>query len=178
MLPEEIKKKNTKIIHISRDPRDIAVSYFHFCQMNRFINYKGSWNSFFRAFMEGEVQGGSWFEYQREWMENKDNPNILFIEYEKLLTNTADTVNRMAHFIGKPLEANKVDQIAEIVSFKSMKNNPTLNRMELPFYDKSKEEFLRSGKTDDWKYILILFIRNIFYKLTLKLHNLNKLTLF
>ena len=151
MLPEEMKKKNIKIINISRDPRDIDVSYFHFCQMNRLINYKGSWNSFFRAFMEGEVIGGSWFEYQREWMENKDNPNILFIEYEKFLTNTADTVNRMAHFIGKTLDANKVDQIVEIVSFNNMKSNPNLNRMELPFYDKSKGEILRSGTTGDWK---------------------------
>ena len=151
MLPEEIEKKNIKIIHISRDPRDIAVSYFHFCQMNQFINYKGSWESFFRAFMEGEVIGGSWFQYQREWMKYKDNPNILFIEYEKFLTNTADTVNRMAHFIGKTLDANKLDQIAEIVSFNYMKSNPNLNRMDRPFFDKSKGQFLRSGKTGDWK---------------------------
>ena len=150
-MPADIERKDIKIVHISRNPKDVVVSYFHFSKMNTFFNYQGSWEAFLRAFMEGEVAGGLWFDYQKDWMQYRNNPNILFIEYEQFLADTPETIRKIARFLEKPLTESQVDQIAEIVSFKSMKNNPNLNRMKNAFHDKSKGQFLRSGKAGNWK---------------------------
>ena len=151
MLPEDIKRKNIKMIHISRDPRDVAVSYYHFCQIMKSVNYKGTWDTFFKAFMEGNVMIGSWFEYTKDWIKYKDDPNILFIDYEGFIDDNIGTINKIASFVGRKLSPSTVERIASIVSFRSMQNDPNFNRMEPSFLDGSKGHFIRSGKRGDWK---------------------------
>lgn len=151
MLPDDVQKKDVKIIHISRDPRDVVVSYYHFCQIWRMFNYQGSWDTFFEAFLEGNVAFGSWFDYTKDWMSHKDDPNILFIDYEGFQADSVATIAKIANFLGKNLSTDIVEKIASEVCFDSMKQNPRLNRMDPMFFDESKGHFIRSGKVGDWK---------------------------
>ena len=152
MLPEDVKKKNIKMIHVSRDPKDVAVSYYHFFQMVKNIRYEGTWDMFCKSFLEGDIVFGSWFEYTRDWMKYKDDPNILFIDYEGFIADTIGTINKMASFIGRKLSSSDAERIASIVSFSSMQKNPKFNRMDqIYFIDPSRGQFIRSGKVGEWK---------------------------
>ena len=151
MLPEDIEKKNIKIIHTIRDPRDVAVSYYHMVRMFKPISYEGSWDEFFKAFMEGKIGFGSWFENTKDYLSFKDKPNVLSIIYEEFLKDIPGTIRKIAVFLGKILSPDQVARIASIVEFKNMQKNPKLNKMDLSIFDESKGQFLRSGKSGDWK---------------------------
>ena len=151
MLPEDIQKKDVKVIHITRDPRDAAVSYFNLFKMLPQVMYQGTWQSFFEAFMEGKVWFGSWFDYTKDWNSYKNHPNILFVEYEDFLSDTKGMIRKLATFLGKALSEDQVDRIASIVAFKAMQKNPKFNKMDSEFADPSKGMIIRSGKIGDWK---------------------------
>lgn len=48
-LPQEILKKKNKIIFVNRNPKDVAVSFYHHCQ--HVANYKGTFSQFLDFFM-------------------------------------------------------------------------------------------------------------------------------
>ena len=92
MLPEDVKKKNIKIVHVSRDPRDVAVSYYRLSKMMTAVSYQGTWDAFFKDFTEGNLSFGSWFDYTQDWMKYKSDPYILYITYEGFLDDTTGTI--------------------------------------------------------------------------------------
>ena len=143
-LPKEITK--VKVIHVMRNPRDIAVSYFHFAQKNTLYNFTGTWDTFFDLFMEGKIAWGGWYEYMMDWLIHKEEPNILFVKYEDYLQNPEDMIQKIATFIGKPIDKVTAARVAEVVSFKSMKNNPKLSVI----HETMKGDWLRKGVVGDW----------------------------
>lgn len=48
-LPQEILEKKNKIIFVNRNPKDVAVSYYHHCQYS--VDYKGTFTQFLDFFM-------------------------------------------------------------------------------------------------------------------------------
>ena len=150
-LPEDIQKKDVKVIHTNRDQRDAAVSYYRLYQTMTKTRYEGTWETFFNAFMEGRVWYGTWFDYTKDWNSFKNHPHILHIEYEDFLNDRKGMVEKIAGFLGKTLSEDQVERIASIVEFNSMKRNPKFHQMDHESLDASRGEFIRSGKTGDWK---------------------------
>ena len=70
----------------------------------------------------------------------------MFISYEKFVKDPQTVIQRIATFIGKPLEKVKVERISDILSFKSMKSNPKLDVRR----ETIKGDFLRKGTVGDW----------------------------
>ncbi|GFR32957.1 sulfotransferase 4A1 [Trichonephila clavata] len=51
LLPQDILQKQCKLIYITRNPRDVAVSYYHFACMLKETQYKGTFEQFFQRFL-------------------------------------------------------------------------------------------------------------------------------
>ena len=148
-LPKDIQEQKAKIIHIMRNPFDVAVSYYHFAKISKSLGYyAGSWETFFDAFMDGQVAWGTWYDHMIDWLKYKDIPNILFIKYEDFLKEPRKMIGCLADFLGRPLKDDDLSKIEEIVSFKSMKSNPKFNFEKKHFL---KDGFLRKGTVGDWK---------------------------
>ena len=107
-------------------------------------------NHILEAFLDGHVGWGSWFDYTRDGLEYKHEENILFIEYENFILKTKETIGLIGRFLGKELSEPTLDQIADIISFDSMCENPNFD-FDLNIWDESKGRFLRKGKVGDWK---------------------------
>ena len=145
-LPKNLWKSKAKIINIIRNPRDVAVSFYNFAKINTVYEYEGSWDTFFEAFMAGHVAWGGWYDYMTSWLKHEKEPNLMFISYEEFVKDPQTVIQRIATFIGKPLEKVKVERISDILSFKSMKSNPKLDVR----HETIKGDFLRKGTVGDW----------------------------
>ena len=122
LLPKKHTENHNKIIHITRNPKDVVVSYYYFSKLAETVCelHNSPLEPFLEAFLDGHVAWGSWFDYTRDWLKYKHEENILFIEYENFILKTKETIGLIGRFLGKELSEATVDQIADIISFDSI----------------------------------------------------------
>ncbi|KAJ1963461.1 hypothetical protein GGI12_002046 [Dipsacomyces acuminosporus] len=59
----------------------LSDSHYHFqCGISGSGYYKGSWNDWFQAFVEGTVRYGNWFDNVLSWWKHNDCENILSLK--------------------------------------------------------------------------------------------------
>jgi hypothetical protein len=51
LLPEGVVDRRCKILHVLRNPKDVAVSYYHHIRNMKDLKYSGSWSDFFPLFL-------------------------------------------------------------------------------------------------------------------------------
>ncbi|KAH1173099.1 hypothetical protein KIL84_016938 [Mauremys mutica] len=123
MLPTSIFKNNVKILMVIRNPKDIAVSYFHFSNSMPSLPSFQTWDEFFNAFLHGKVSWGSYFDHIIEWNKHFDDENIMFITYEELKENPNLGVKKIAEFFGFSVTDEESQAVADRSSFQTMKEN-------------------------------------------------------
>uniref|UniRef100_A0AAY4DC29 Sulfotransferase n=1 Tax=Denticeps clupeoides TaxID=299321 RepID=A0AAY4DC29_9TELE len=134
-----------QVVYVGRNPKDNAVSYFHFDRMNSLQPEPGDWNSFFHRFLDGNMVFGSWYDHVSGWWEKKQSySNLLYLFYEDLVE-----VWVLMLLPGWGPNTGGVEK----VHFDSMKNNPMTNGSTDHILDLSVSPFMRKGKTlvGDWK---------------------------
>ena len=151
-LPTQVQDKNAKVVHIIRDPRDVAVSYYYFYKsLEELGNYTSTWDEYFRMFISGHVVFGSWFEYVGNWWAQRHNSNILFLRYEKMLEDPFSNIEKIAQFCEFELGSDQIQGIVDHCSFKAMKENPMTNFSSAKTIDANISPFMRKGIAGDWK---------------------------
>ncbi|MCI4383215.1 hypothetical protein PGIGA_G00023860 [Pangasianodon gigas] len=81
----EFHSPNTqKMLVMFRNPKDTAVSYYHFTNKNPVMPNAESWDKFFSDFITGEVGWGSYFDHALGWEKHMDDPNVLIVTFEEL----------------------------------------------------------------------------------------------
>ncbi|XP_029640190.1 sulfotransferase family cytosolic 1B member 1-like [Octopus sinensis] len=150
-LPREIFTKKSKMIFMTRNPRDIAVSaYHHTFQLNSFYHYDGDWKGFFEMFLEGKLNYGNWFQYMLQWEKDiKDHPDlpILIVKYEDLKKDPVGNVAKVSKFLGLPKNDQLFKDIADKCSFSKMR----VAKQEGDILRTSGESLYRKGVVGDWK---------------------------
>jgi hypothetical protein len=137
-----------KRIYIARNGKDVLVSCYYFFLAHS--QFKGSFDQFFRRFMAGNVQPGSWFRHVAEWSAHAADPNVLFLRYEDLVSDFELTLKRIAGFLGLPLSEEKRAFVAERSSFQFMKQHEDkFGFLQEVLLEQgfTGEGFIRQGKT-------------------------------
>ncbi|OWK10296.1 hypothetical protein Celaphus_00005705, partial [Cervus elaphus hippelaphus] len=134
-----------QILVIFRNPKDTAVSFFHFHNDVPDIPSYGSWDDFFRQFMKGQVSWGSYFDFAINWNKHLDDENVMFILYEDLRENLATGIKRIAEFLGFSPSGEQIQTISAQSTFHAMraKSQETHGAVG-PF-------LFRKGEVGDWK---------------------------
>nr|XP_054767555.1 sulfotransferase 1C2A-like [Lytechinus pictus] len=148
-----------QVIYVARNPKDTAVSYYHFCRYIPILPTYESWDVFFEEFLANRAPQGSWFENVLPWWRKRNHPNVLFLKYEDMKKDLTGAVRQIAEFMGKSPSDDVIAKIAEASTFKAMKNNPASNPDTLIMADieqagmeKPKDKsFMRKGVVGDWK---------------------------
>lgn len=154
LFPKPALALKCRRVYILRDPRDVAVSRYHFHRSNRLLGpYKGSWDEFFDCFANGQVTYGSWFEHTRAWWAHaRAHPDeVLVLTYEGLKNDMRRSLQRLGAFLGRRLTEDAIAAIVAHTSFQSMSANPFTNRAGNPIMDFSVAPFLRKGEIGDWR---------------------------
>jgi len=153
LLPGGLPSSGAKILYVSRDVRDVCVSYYHFSRMVNYEMYRGTFSEYRDAFMRGTVMNGPYREHVKGYLDHADS--VLCVTYEQLHSDRAEVVRKVAKFLGCTLTDADVEDVVSNTSFAEMKRNPGTNFRhweENGFAVKDEEgTFMRKGKVGDWR---------------------------
>ena len=140
-----------KYIYVIRNPRDVAVSYFHHDRAIPFYPHY-EWDEYFDKFMKGDVDFGNYFDHVLSWWAHKDDDNVLILTYEDMKKDLPSAVAKIAKFVGQDISQDLVDEIAHRTTFANMKRDSTANYEWINERRKpTATEFMRKGVVGDWK---------------------------
>ncbi len=145
-LPREWLPDGARYIYVEREVEDVLVSYFHFYQA--YLGFRGSLEDFYRRFVEGRVQYGSWFEHVAGWHEHADDPDVLILRYEELLADRKGSIAKILEFLGWDRDERSVDRAVTESSFDAMKRRESVfDHATALLLERgvSPQSFLRSG---------------------------------
>ena len=147
-LPYQWLPKGARYIYVSRDGRDVAVSYYHLYRTH--LGYQEGFDRFYERFCRGDVQYGSWFKHVSGWAHMRDAIGVKMVKYEDMQRDLPAVMMDLAAFCGLSLSRERISELAEFCSFGYMKRHQDR-------FDHATEEralrgmttgnFVRRGKT-------------------------------
>ena len=148
-----------RVVYIVRDPRDIAVSYYHYLIKFRELPDDYPMEAYVPRFMREDFDAkyGPWDDHVLSWIRMREGrEDFLLLRYEDLLANTVSELGRVAAFlklaadeerIAEAITLSAADRLRMLEKNESRKWSATRNsRHDLPF--------VRSARSGDWKRVL------------------------
>ncbi|XP_036395090.1 sulfotransferase family 2, cytosolic sulfotransferase 3 isoform X2 [Megalops cyprinoides] len=153
LMPQSFYQSKAKVIYVTRNPKDIAVSSFHFHKMASFLDDPGTFDEFLEKFLSGQVLFGKWTDHVKSWRNPDIEDRILYVTYEEMVQDLKGVLSQFARFLGRELTPEALEKVASHCQFSSMKNNAMSNYSLVPqeIMDSSKSPFLRKGIVGDWR---------------------------
>ncbi|XP_065205377.1 luciferin sulfotransferase-like [Planococcus citri] len=169
LLPKQlVGAVKPKIFYICRNPKDIAVSQFHFFQM--LYRFKGTFDDFAKLFLNEKMNYQPfWSHVNAFWELSKTHPNIKMISYEAMNQNLSEVIQDVSKFLNKSVTVDDLEKLKVHLSFDNMKQNPCINKQEQFLRNKIVNEpkdvqFLRKGEINEWKKTMSPEIVELFDK--------------
>ncbi|XP_058812239.1 luciferin sulfotransferase [Topomyia yanbarensis] len=156
LLPTQMDVVRPKMIYIARNPKDLAVSYYYYCQLIHQTG--GSFEDFCDIFLADQAPAGPMWAHMLGFWQRRNQSNILFLKYEDMKRNLPVVIRDCARFmnIGRELTELEVRRLCDHLQFDRMQSNPAVN-ME-PLMQNSAQidtngsvKFIRKGAIGDWK---------------------------
>ncbi len=161
-LPYNLVPNNpkAKYIFVTRNPMDCVVSFYHhtvgFPKHYDFAD--GKFDTYFNLFLDGKVDHGDYFDFTRQLLDHKDNPNVLFQRYETGRKNSREHILQIASFLDNSIYPARLlangEKILNLVlehsSLDSMKKDPRRWCSDRTGY----QPFIRRGSTGGWTELL------------------------
>ncbi|KAM9817386.1 sulfotransferase 2B1-like [Neosynchiropus ocellatus] len=156
MMPKSFLEVRPKVIYVLRNPKDVFTSSFNYYGMASYLVDPGTKTEFLQKFLDGQIMFGSWFDHVKGWLASDNKERVMYMSYEEMKRDLKDAVTRMAQFLGKSLDADVIEKIADRCLFHNMKQNKMSNYSLVgrEYMDQEKSEFLRKGIVGDWKNLL------------------------
>ncbi|XP_034621705.1 amine sulfotransferase-like isoform X2 [Trachemys scripta elegans] len=153
LVPRDLRNRRAKVIYVARNPKDVAVSYFHFSNLSVTLETIPDFNIFLERFLAGKVASSSWLDHVRGWSTHREEFNIFFLTYEEMKKDLRGAVLKICKFLGKQLNEKELDTVVENATFDKMKTDPRANydSMQSNLQERGKGHFLRKGIIGDWK---------------------------
>ncbi|XP_058826268.1 luciferin sulfotransferase-like [Topomyia yanbarensis] len=159
MLPKQYWDVLPKTVHIHRNVKSVALSYFHHSKR---IFYRGTKEEFIRSFMKDLQFYSPIHAHVIGYHSLKNCRNILFLKYEDMKSNLRGCVETVCRFFDRSYSDEELDLLCQHLSFDSMKQNLACNYEDKnndAWESKSRDErFIRRGEIDSWKDELSLEI--------------------
>lgn len=147
-----------RVVCIVRDPRDVAVSYFHFVKKLRQIPVEATTDDFMGTFIAGRIDPyGSWGENVGSWLgARKGSKDFIVVRYEDLMEDTELQLRRIAEMLSLPadqaalrraVENSRADRMREMeAKQRDQHKDLKTGRSDIPF--------VRAAKTGQWQTAL------------------------
>lgn len=153
-LPTELFQKKCKIIHIVRNPKDVAVSWYNHVTGIKCYGYNGTWENFLPLFLEDKLEYGSWSQCILDWEKFRDdNPDypLYVTSYELMHRNYIPEIRNIAKFLNAEPEENLIEAIAEKCRLKNMRVDKEYPKQLKEAVYNNNYTMYRKGEIGDWK---------------------------
>ncbi|KAG8261490.1 hypothetical protein J6590_070895 [Homalodisca vitripennis] len=158
LLPKQIWTKKPKIIYVTRNPMDAAISYYHHHRL--WNGYVGSYETFMEGFLQDKLVYSPFWEHVLEYKNMENQEHVMITSFEEMKADLKGVILRTADFMGKKLSDEQVEELVFHLSFANMKNNPAINGEDFIKEVKEKHDmpeddpelsFIRKGQVGGWK---------------------------
>ncbi len=143
-----------RAVYVVRDPRDIAVSYFHYSKRKGFVTEASTIDEFAGVFLEGRLNRfGTWHENVASWLAARDGTQqMLLVRYEDLRKDTPGELRRIARFLDIDGSDAVIARAVEASSFERMRQlEEASTGTTLHLKHKLDVPFVRKGVAGGWK---------------------------
>ncbi|XP_069185385.1 sulfotransferase 1C4 isoform X2 [Procambarus clarkii] len=142
-----------KVVYVARSPKDVVVSYHHHSRLVLVQGYTGSLDQFVQYFLDDNLVYGPYWLHMKEAWEKRDHPNMHFVFFEDVKTNTMLKLRKLNKFLDTNLTEEQLQKVAHYTSFSEMKSREeiklefesSLNKLVLS----SDGGFFRKGEVGD-----------------------------
>jgi hypothetical protein len=112
-----------RAMYIVRDPRDVALSQYHYHRKCRKIDDDYPMEKFVDRFLAGQTcPHGSWAENVSTWLVTRRNdPRFLLLRYEDITADTAGELSKIAAFVGINTTPERIQQAVDRSSADNMR---------------------------------------------------------
>lgn len=147
--------KIKKVIYIVRDPRSVAVSYYHQFKRIEGPSYDLSVDQFVKEFISGSLDSfGTWGEHTGSWIGARyGTADFALLKYEDLLTGNLKNCLTELQKLAPKITEKELQNATEETSFKKMRSLEAQCRHK--WKDRSKEKglgsFIRRGSITEWQ---------------------------
>ncbi|XP_047988246.1 luciferin sulfotransferase-like isoform X2 [Leguminivora glycinivorella] len=139
----------TKVVYVARDPRDVAVSFYHHNKL--LIGYTGDFKTYWNLFVSNLVLFTPFFPHLKEAWALRNHSNMLFIFYEDLIKNLPLSIKRIADFLGKDASDEQITKLCEHLDINNFRKNESVNPSFLVKINPDAEGFVRRGGAGGWR---------------------------
>lgn len=151
-----------KVIYIVRDPRDVAVSFYHHNVKAGNIPDDYRMRDFIPRFINAEFDAkwGSWSDHVRSWLVlRQGRPDFILLRYEEMKSEPLRELSRIAAFLQKSWFTNlgrNAEQLQRAVDLSSPERMRELEKKQasqwvLTKSTRSDKPFVRSAIAGEWK---------------------------
>jgi hypothetical protein len=144
-----------RVIYVVRDPRDVALSQFHFHRKRGLIEDGYPPEKFVARFVKGETSPyGSWGENVAGWLATRQNrPGFLLLRYEDMLADAARELNKVAAFLEIPADGERILNVVQRSSADEMRK---LEKSQGHLWSSTQSTrkdvpFVRAAKAGGWR---------------------------
>ena len=138
-----------KVVYVCRNPKDAIVSYYKMHEMITPEMGNAPFGDYADLAREGKTLYGSYWEHLKSGWSRKGHPNMKFIWFEDLKSDTAGNIKGIGQFLGYDLTKEQVDTLCHSTNIDTMRStskNLGRNEQEKEF----AEKFFRKGKVGNW----------------------------
>ena len=154
-LPFELQPKigsppnfGPKFIFVIRNAKDAAVSFHYHHQLFDAYGVQGmDFHDFFKFWIRGELECGSYFDFVKGWWNQRNNPNVLTLLYEDMKSDTRSAIIKIADFMGSDYKSKMLEDDERVL--KLVTQNSSFDTMKRERSSDDDKEFIRKGIIGD-----------------------------
>jgi len=148
-----------RVIYIVRDPRDVAISNYHWEMKLRSVSEGCPIEEFVPLWMSGKFwrRIGSWADHVNSWLATRQgHEGFLMMRYEDLQADPQRELARVAEFMGMDPDPQRINRAIELSSAANMRKMEETQgeKWVATYHTRSDKPFVRKASSGGWRAVL------------------------
>lgn len=156
---ESFDPRYKRVLYVVRDPRDVALSNYHWEMKQRSMGDNYPIEQFVPRWMEPLFWArlGSWGEHVTCWLSTRQGKEgFLLLRYEDMLANPEKEMGKVAHLLGIDPTPERLARAAQLSSADRMRKleKDQGDKWVQTKYTRQDKQFVRKAGSGGWRKIL------------------------